>query len=273
MPYKGYSGYKPKQTYYQARYGAPQQSPSARVSQAMSRSKKIYQGRAGYQVVPRSMGVFAKGEMKYFDTERAATVIPASVDWTGTEFPPNVGTPNTICSPTVGSAINQRIGREVKVMKIAVKGFIICPAQADASIADAPSYVRVALVEDTQTNATQAQGEEIFAAPTTASANHTVVTFQSLANLGRFIVHKDKIIVLQNPNAVNDLAGNIEQAGLLKPFKMKLNFKVPRSVRFNAVNGGTISDVVDRSFCVYAVTSNNQLNPTIIYNARCYYKE
>lgn len=85
--------------------------------------------RSGYATVARTRGVYSKGEMKYFDTERSVTAIPASTDWTATEFPPNVGTPTTLVVPTVGSAINQRIGREIKVYKIKIRGNITMDPQ------------------------------------------------------------------------------------------------------------------------------------------------
>lgn len=228
--------------------------------------------RIGYSTVPRTMGVYAQGEMKYFDTERTQTAIPASVDWTGTEFPPNVGTPDTLFSPTVGSAINQRIGREVKVHKIKIKGIITCAAQTNQTGGDTAATVRLALVEDQQTNGTQAQGENIFAAPTTAAAQNSLNAFQSLANFGRFRVLKDKFFTLQNPNMSFD-GTNIEQHGLAKPFKFTINFKTPVSVRFNAVNGGTLADIVNNSWCVYATALSTNLAPAITYQARVAYKE
>lgn len=235
---------------------------------AKARPKK----RRGYRTVARTRGVYAEGEMKYFDTERTSTALPASTNWTATEFPPNVGTPNTLVVPVVGSAINNRIGRMIKLLKLTVKGVIYVASQTNQGTNDNPSLCRVALVQDCQTNGAQAQGEDIFAAPTNAQPFNTVCSFQSLANLGRFKVWKDKWINLQNPNCSFD-ATNIEQAGLIKPFKFSLKFKNPIVVHFNAANGGTISDIVDHSFSIYATTTDTQLAPAIAYSARAYYKE
>lgn len=131
------------------------------------------------------------------------------------------------------------------------------------------------LVQDMQTNATQAQGEQIMTDPTANDAKNAISAFQSLDNLGRFRVWRDKTYVLQNPNMTNDTGatGGVVQQGLIKPFKMSLKFKKPISVRFNATNGGTISDIVDNSWCVYATTTNAALVPRITYNARACYKE
>lgn len=228
--------------------------------------------RAGYTTVARTRGVYGQGEMKYFDTERSVTAIPASVDWTGTEFPPNVGTPTTLCVPTVGSAINQRIGREVKLYKLKIRGVLSADPQTDQTAADAASLIRLLLVQDKQTNATQAQGEQIMAAPTSADAKMAISSFQSLANFGRFNVWKDKMFKLENPNASYD-GTNVEVMGLQRNFKFTITFKKPISIRFNATNGGTIADIVDNSFCLYAMTTNTSLTPRITYYSRACYKE
>lgn len=212
------------------------------------------------------------GEMKYFDTERSATALTASTDWTATEFPPNVGTPTTLVVPTVGSAINQRIGRRIKLLKLSVRGIINVPVQTNQTVADAPALVRILLVQDMQTNGAQAQGEDIMAAPTTAVALNTLQSFQSLASLGRFKVWKDIVLKVEDPNMTFD-GTNIEQSGLAEYFKLKLKFKKPLEISFNATNGGTIADVVDNSFCVYATVLSAGLAPTISYNCRAYYKE
>jgi len=239
-----------------------------RKTRVMSRKRK------GYSTVPRSRGIYAVGEMKYFDTERTITAVLASTNWTGTEFPPNVGTPTTLCCPVQGTAINQRIGREVTVYKVKVRGLINVDPAAGVSTADTASICRLALVHDTQTNAAQAQGEDIFAAPTTGTALHAISSFQSLANTGRFRVLKDKWIKLQNPSATGSpTAADVIQYGLIQRFSFNIRYKNGIKVRFNATNGGTIADIVDNSWCVYAATNNAQLVPAIMYNARVSFKE
>lgn len=227
--------------------------------------------RAGYQTVPRTRGPYGFGEMKYFDTERTVSAIPSvSADWQGTEFPPNVGTPNTLCVPTTGSAINQRIGRKVKLFKLRVHGVISVPAQSDQTAGDIGAFVRVLLVHDKQTNATQAQGEEIMSSQSTAFNQPNA--FQSLASLGRFKILRDEKIDIDVPVISYD-GTNLEQAGAMRHFDFNVVFKKPIEISFNATNGGTISDIVDHSFCIYAITSSTALVPAMNYVARAYYKE
>lgn len=248
---------------------------SWKARQAKNRAAYLASQRAGYSTVPRTRGVYSKGEMKYYDTELTSTAIPASTDWTGTEFNPD--TPNatsTLVAPAVGSAINQRIGRNVKLHKIIIRGQVNTAAQADQTATDAASRIRLLLVQDTQTNATQAQGEEIMQAPSTAAAALATSSFASLATLGRFRVLKDKMFVIDNPNITWD-GTNLEQQGQVRNFKFSYKPRVPIKVSFNATNtaGGAIADIVDNSFCMYAICSNAGLAPNLTYKARAYYKE
>jgi len=237
-------------------------------SKPMARNKK----RKGYSTVPRSRGIYGYGEMKYFETERNASTVTAPNDWTGTEFPPNVGTPTTIFCPAQGPAIDQRIGRDCTVYKIKVRGLIIQPNAEDLSATKNPQWVRVALVEDTQTNAAQAQGEQIFNDPVTATPTQAILAFQALTNTGRFNVLKDKTYNLSNANVASDFdAGQGALQGLGRRFSFNIVYKKGRKVRFNATNGGTIADIVDNSWCIYAMST--QGNITIQYTARVSFKE
>lgn len=226
--------------------------------------------RKGYSSVARTRGAQVTGEMKYFDTERTSVAIAASVDWTGTEYDP--ATFNTLFAPTVGAGVNQRIGKSVKVHKIKIHGLLNVPAQANQAAADVADVVRLAVVQDCQTNAAQAQGEQVFTSPTSATAYQAVCSFQNIDNFGRFKVLKDKTIKFPQPILAYD-GTNIEQGGFEIPFKFSLNFKTPVVVRFNATNGGTIADIVDNSWHVMANATGVTTAQTIIYNSRVCYKE
>ena len=208
--------------------------------------------------------------MKYFDTELALTALTASTDWTGTEFDPT--TFNTLFVPVVGAGINQRIGKGAKVYKIKIRGSIVCASQVDQTSADSGTQIRLLLVQDKQTNATQAQGEQVMTDPTAASAAVAVNSFQNIDNFGRFRVLKDKTIILDNSNLSWD-GTNMEQAGQVRTFKINIRFKVPVSVRFNATNGGTVADIVDNSFHIIANASSTGLAPNITYQSRVCFKE
>ncbi len=232
--------------------------------------RTLARARPGFRTVARTRGWAASAdEIKYFDTTKAATALAASADWTGTEFDP--ATFNTLCVPTKGTSINERIGRKISVMKIKIKGLIICAAQTNQTTTDAASVIRLALVQDTQTNATQMQGEQVFKAPGTAAATNAVCSWRSLDTFGRFIMLKDKKIVIQNPNMSWD-GTNVEQNGIVRPFTLSHNFRKPVDVNFNATSGDTVADIVDNSFHVIANASATTLAPLILYECRVSYR-
>lgn len=241
----------------------------ARQQQRLARAAQY---RAGYRTVARTRGVFGSGEMKYFDSSVSNNAIAAvTTSWTGTGQDP--ATLNTLFCPTVGAAINQRIGREVKVLKIKIRGYIRVDAQATQSTADAASYLRIILFQDTQTNAQQATGAQLI--QDGSAAGTTVTAFQNLANTGRFRVLKDKVINLSNLNMANatGAANGVIQAALKRQFKIIHRFRKPVSVRFNATNGGSIADIVDNSFHIVVATDANAYAPTFNYACRVCYKE
>ncbi len=238
-------------------------------------------GRAHYQTVARTRGVYGQGEMKYFDTERPTQALTASVDWAGTEHDPSttqeatpVSNPNTLFAPIQGTAINQRIGRQAKIHKIKIKGHLQVVRQASATIADNGTLCRILLVQDMQTNSAQMQGEDLMADPTTNTAAAAVDCFQDLKNFGRFKVWKDKLMTIQNPNMgiSTTTTTNVSQ-GLVKPFHFNLTFKEPIVVRFNAGVAGTVADIVDNSFHIIASCDDITLIPTISYISRVCFKE
>lgn len=216
--------------------------------------------RRGYlRVAGRSAGALvAVPERKYFDSLLSNSNIPAPTDWTATERDPV--TLNTLFLPTSGAGISNRIGRKVAVLKIKLRGFIQFTNQTGLTAVPSPPSVRLILYQDKQSNGTQAQGEELMAAPATASPVLCMSSHQSLANFGRFRVLKDKTYTLQNPLAANNAAGTTVSADFGEiPFKFNVNFRKPVIVHFNAVDGGTAADIVDNQFHMLACATVNNV--------------
>ena len=184
--------------------------------------------RVGYQTVARTRGVYARGEMKYFDSVRDVTAIPASATWAGTVLDPNVfpvASMNCLFAPTQGAGIAQRIGKACKVYKIRMTGLITIPNQINQVAADAAFLGRILLVQDMQTNGTQMTGTQLMTSPGVAAVNLAPLCHQNIDNFGRFRVLKDKKFVISDPNMTWD-GTNIEQGGIVRSFKMKYkNFK------------------------------------------------
>lgn len=234
-------------------------------------ARQLRGARLGFQTVPRSRGIYAAGEMKYFDSHLSGATVPEGNDWTSTELDP--ATLLTLFAPSEGPAINQRIGRKVNVHKISVKGMIVSSTLADQADPVASSPVRLVLVQDTQTNATQLSGEDVFAAPGAANSALVVSSFQSLAQSGRFKILKDKILIHPVPLCGTDGANTVSVSQNPIVFKFTYKFATPVVVRFNATNGGTIADIVDNSWHMLGTKGGTTFTSGISYAARTYYKE
>lgn len=220
--------------------------------------------RRGYSSVARTRGGAVRGEMKYFDTS-LNQLVSASTTWTSTMVDP---TPLTLVVPTVGAGVNQRIGKEIKVMSIKIRGSLTIANAEGAATGIPPNLIRLMLVRDKQTNATQMTGAQLM---TPQSANTlAVLSFQNIDNFGRFEVLKDKTIVIEDPNLVGTDTLH-DNNGKIRYFKINHKFKFPISMRFNATNGGTVADIVDNSF--HLVANNQYTGVSLNYVCRVCYKE
>ena len=195
--------------------------------------------RPGYGAIGRTPGGAVLGEMKYFDTAVSQQVVQNNnAAWTNTTLDPT--TFNTLCVPVVGAAFNQRIGKEINIVKIKIRGSFILPAQEEDSNSVPAMVIRYGVFQDMQTNGTQAGGQLVMTPTTTAvQAPHT---FQNIDNFGRFKVLKDKTAIIQDPN-IGGAANSHDSNGKAHNFKISIKFRKPIQVRFNQTNGGTVADI------------------------------
>lgn len=259
--------YKRPRTYQRPGFGTPRTRPGARGT-PIRYARRTY-GRVGYPSVARTRGAAVQGEMKYYDASQYANVPVVTTTWPAA----NVSDPTTVLSlvnPVQGAGINERVGRKIKLMKLKVRGYIEIPKQSVSATSDDSTFIRIMLVKDCQTNATQMQAAQLMSGA--SDAHITIASFQSTENFGRFTVLKDKMIPIGNAN-MTGAAGAIEQSGLVRPFKFNITFKYPVLINFNGTSGGTIADIVDNSFHIVAATNLLALAPKIVYYSRACYKE
>lgn len=220
--------------------------------------------------VSRTPGGNITSEIKYFDSQLVAGVI-AAAGTTGAGCEADPATLNTLFAPTQGNDITNREARKAWVRKIAVKGYINCAAQVNQTAGDDGLVVRLALLCDKQTNSAQYNSEDLFLS---GSGGDMINAFQNNAFFGRFQVYKDKYFHI-NPNMITWDGTNLEQQGSIIKFKMSKNFITQRAskgllVNFNATNGGTVADIIDNSFHMYAAvsTATGQMPVTLSYKVR-----
>lgn len=224
--------------------------------------------RPGYGAIGRTPGGAVLGEMKYFDTELVNKTLPANNNWATATCDP--ATINNLCSPTVGPGYNQRIGKEIKILKLKIRGNFILPPQESVAPGFTPCVIRYGLFQDMQTNGTQATGNLVMT-PTSTQLG-LANTFQNIDNFGRFKVLKDKICTLQDPNLAGS-ATDHDTNGKICNFKISLKFKQPIIVRFNNTNGGGVADIIDNSLHFYANGTSSSAPVQLNYLCRVCYKE
>ena len=227
--------------------------------------------RPGYGLVGRTPGGSVLGEMKYFDTAVSASAVVNVANWAGTTNDPPLF--NTLCAPVVGAAYNQRIGKEINIVKLKIRGmFQTAATEANAS-AIVPIVIRYGVFQDMQTNSNQAGGQLVMTP--TSSVAQAPFTFQNIDNFGRFKVLKDKVCVLQDPNLSGDATAH-DINGKTHSFKMTIKFKQPIKVRFNNSNGGNVADIIDNSLHFFCNSNNSNGGNAILtttYLCRVCYKE
>lgn len=205
-------------------------------------------------------------ENKYFDSVLAATSIPATAaSWASTELDPT--TLNCLFAPVQGTGISDRIGRKVHVTKLKLRGVVHYTSVTSQTVVKPFPWVRIIVVQDMQTNGAQLNGEDVMQASTTAAAISQTVTYQNLANFGRFKILKDKTIMMntvENADNANVTSGSIDFGNY--PFKCTIKFRKPVVVHYNSTNGGTVADAVDNSFHVLAIGTDTSCQ--LLYSCR-----
>jgi len=218
--------------------------------------------------VARTRGAAVQGEMKYFDTYVDNSAISVNDTWATTMRDP--ATINCLFAPSVGAAYFQRIGKACKIMKLKIHGCIHFPPEADENLPPYAMQARVLLVQDKQTNSAQMTGEQLMQGSSGLGALVAIQDFQNTDNFGRFRVWKDKRFVFENDSFDNN---GIAVAGRMRTFKFNLDFPDGLEIRFNQDTSGTVASIVDHSFHIVVLASNNVHDPRITYRCRVCFKD
>jgi len=174
-----------------------------------------------------------------------------------------IATPQNLCSPTIGSNIDQRIGRAIKICKVWVR----CQLEllADSDSASPPGQTcRVQLVLDRQTNGAQMNPSALNL--DAAGAGHVFATLASFTNpngFGRFQVLCDHLVAFNYKTLGPFPSPTRAAAGNTKCFNMEYEFPEGLVVHFNSTAGGTVTSIIDNSLHVVAAqtdTSNWSLH-------------
>ncbi len=210
-------------------------------------------------------GGFLGIEKKFLDAGASAVAIVAPTDAAGGEIQPEFGCTNTISAPAQGNTEQQRDGNQIKVLSVFVSGLVaFAVLQAQADVLSLP-VVSVAIVLDTQTNATAINSEDVYVNPNdTPQVNGFLM--RNLSNSSRFRVLARKTIRAPLLTNGTDGASTLSMTGNNIPFKLSSNEQF--LVRFNTGTTANVSTVTTNSLHVIAFCTSTAFTPTLSYNSR-----
>lgn len=201
-------------------------------------------------------------ENKFYDTAVSSpTSISSAAALTGGEIDPS--TILTLSAPAQGNGEENRDGRQIVVTSVNVKGGVKIPAQSGQTGADDGTVIFVALVLDTQTNASQLSSEQVFINPS-GSGNLSGQPMVNLQYRQRFKIIASKTFTADDINITYN-GTNMSQQGKYLPFSFYKKCKT--KVNFTDGNEG-VASVTDNSYHIVAFTNSNVLGPQLLYNSR-----
>lgn len=193
-------------------------------------------------------------ETKYFDAAMLKAPLNrvnlngATGAWDTSEIDPV--TINTLFLPVLGVDRSNRIGRQVWVTHIEIRGSIyVDPVNINLPTPSFPdsSIARLILFVDKQTNGVRAKAEDVVYMNTTLDGNH-IADLYNVRYFDRFEILVDETFVLEDANFIQrEGAMQLNYNGKSLTFHWNVEFLEPLIINFNNKNNGDISDIVDNS--------------------------
>jgi len=228
------------------------------------RASKARRGASGYKLVKANMGrgpyrakfggSVRRGmnartggllgiEHKYYDTFKADTQIPSTTDWTGCEFNP-ASTISCLNAITQGDGPTQRDGSAVTIDSIFIQGYCNLQELSAADItSNNPSYVRVALILDTQSRGAELNSEDVYGVVNATATQAVHAPQRNMSYTTRFKVLAEKLVKLR-PNAIAALiTPTFYFGGDETHWQMRYDFKGGLKIRY--LVGGTTETVAN----------------------------
>lgn len=201
--------------------------------------RRYHSHAVGRNVTNKRQGGYLNKELKFIDFTFSGAItenIPESeVDH---------GTNDCLDGVAQGNDEKTRIGRQIWVRQIMIHGQITFENTAADTNVRGNQYVRLWLVLDTQSNAAQAQAEQVLSDH--AVSNLQCEAFQNLEHSQRFRVLKKKTIRMPLSNAVfNGTGGESESGEVIVPFALYFKGNVQEH---HTGTGATVGSKVDNSF-------------------------
>lgn len=217
----------------------------------------------------RRTGGFLGIESKFYDTSLNDGALTAPADASGGEHDPTVDCLN---APAQGNSEQQRIGRSIRVTRCSVMGYIHAAALVtQTAVAAFPNFF-VAIVLDTQANATTLNSEDVYKNQA-ADADLATMPLRNMSNTGRFRVLAQRHLRVSTGSAANNAAATtVSCSGFTIPFQFHLRMNMPVRFKVGSTAAG-IASVEDNAIHVIAYTNSTVYTPKISYQARVRYTD
>lgn len=223
-------------------------------------------------------------ETKYFDTAAEAVTLSDSTDWTGTEIAMSqrinengttitAYTSSSLNPSAIGSGFGQIIGQKYVIKKIRVRGSMRPVAQPDLADPQAASVVRLLLVQDTNPDGAQAQGEQVMTDFGNLPNVHSFLNTGSTLN--KFKILADRRFIL-NPSVTATDGSNTGSSMIDgKVWSMSHTFKKPLIVTLKGPTTATpqTSQLQSCNIFLLAMCNGPASSMKMQVVSRCYFCE
>jgi len=218
---------------------------------------------------PRIQGLLGM-EKKFFDTAIQTTPVVTTDAWANGVYNPVTVFTGSDCvsTPSVGPAANQRVGKQITLKQLYLRGSMHLAPNVDAAYVPGQTSAFLAVVLDTQTNGAQTASDQIYYNPS-GTIDGRVHPLRNLQNAQRFRVLKEEVFVFPNPTAVfNSATNKLIYAGTGVEFDWFLPLDL--QVNFDNDTTATIANVEDNSLHIIAA-ANDDNGVHLTYSARIRY--
>lgn len=227
-------------------------------------------------------------ETKYFDCSTEQKAIATANDWSGTEVlmtnringdgaTITAYTAASIIPSAQGTGYGEILGVRYKLKGIRIKGHCNGVVGSDSADMIPGAVVRIVLVMDTNANAAQAQGENVF-----TDFGSDTVNVHSFLNMGtttgKFRILRDMRVVLNPADSINDATGASGTASgsrVLETqlFHMQWKPKTPITVTL-AASAATPATAQLQSHNIFVLALTNDTSGALIhFCTRAYFCE
>lgn len=216
--------------------------------------------RKSWKSLNKRVSGWVNRELKYYDVYWQ-TAVPRTAADAHTTDP---GTQLCLFAPIQGSKQNERDGNLATVYDVHIKGRIQFSTSVASVVPASTQHIRIMLVLDKQTNATQATGYDVLELPPTS---HDISAFLRLENSARFTILSDRSIVPSNSSMSQNGTANYSSMAVEVPFSIYHRFNLGLKTRF-LTNSGTVGDIKDMSLHLFAMAVPGT-NTQLIVQSRC----